>query len=69
MSVRNSIMNLVLYFFEELNRNFCLGVVVDAGGVDFQNLTVKHLFGSADVADTLQPVSYTHLTLPTTERG
>ena len=54
MSVRNSIMNLVLYFFEELNRNFCLGVVVDAGGVDFQNLTVKHLFGSADVPDALQ---------------
>ena len=50
----NSIMNLVLYFFEELNRNFCLGVVVDAGGVDFQNLTVKHLFGSADVPDALQ---------------
>ena len=47
-------MNLVLHFFEELNRNFCLGVVVDAGGVDLQNLTVKHLFGSADVPDALQ---------------
>ena len=47
-------MNLVLYFFEELNRNFCLGVVVDAGGVDFQNLTIKHFFGSTDVTDAFQ---------------
>ena len=47
-------MNFILNFFEELDRNVGFRVIVDAGCIDFQNLTVKHLFGSADVPDALQ---------------
>ena len=50
----NGIMNLVLDFLEKLNGDFRLGIIVNTGRVDFKHLTVKHLFGSADIADTLQ---------------
>ena len=50
----NGIVDFVLDFLEKLNRDFRSWVIVNAGGVDFKHLTVKHLFGSADVADTLQ---------------
>ena len=47
-------MNFILDFFEELDRDFCFWVVVNAGCIDFQNLTIKHFFGSTDVTDTFQ---------------
>ena len=47
-------MNFILNFFEELDRDFSFRVIVDAGCIDFQNLTVEHLFRSTDVADTFQ---------------
>ena len=50
----NGIVDFVLDFSEKLNGDFRLGVIINAGGLDFKYLTVKHLFGSADVADTLQ---------------
>ena len=50
----NSIMNLVLDFLKKLNRDFRLGIIVNTGRVDFKHLSVKHLFRSADIADTLQ---------------
>ena len=50
----NGIVDFVLDFFEKLNGDFRSWVIVNAGGLDFKYLTVKHLFGSADVADTLQ---------------
>ena len=50
----NGIMNFILDFLEKLNGDFRLGVIVNTGGVDFKHLSIKHLFGSADIADTLQ---------------
>lgn len=50
----NGIVDFVLDFSEKLNGDFRLGVIINAGGLDFKYLTVKHLFGSADVADALQ---------------
>ena len=47
-------MNFILNFFEELDRDFRFRVIVDAGCIDFQNLTIKHFFGSTDVTDTFQ---------------
>ena len=50
----DGIMNFILNFFEELDGDFCFWVVVNAGCIDFQNLTIKHFFGSTDVTDTFQ---------------
>ena len=50
----DGIMNFILNFFEELDGDFCFWVVVNAGCIDLQNLTVEHFFGSTDVADTFQ---------------
>ena len=50
----NGMVDFVLDFFEKLNRDFRFRVIVNAGGVDFKHLTIKHLFRSADVADALQ---------------
>ena len=50
----NGIMNLILDFLEKLNGDFRLGIIVNTGRVDFKHLTVKHLFRSTDIADTLQ---------------
>ena len=50
----NGIVNFVLNFLEKLNGDFRSWVIVNAGCVDFKHLTVKHLFGGADVADALQ---------------
>ena len=50
----NGIMNLILDFLEKLNGDFRLGVIVNTGCVDFKHLSIKHLLGSADIADTLQ---------------
>ena len=47
-------MNFVLDFFEELDGDFCFWVVVNAGCIDFQNLTIKHFFGSTDITDAFQ---------------
>ena len=44
-------MDFILNLFEELDRYFGFRVIVDAGCIDFQNLTVEHLFGSTDVTD------------------
>ena len=50
----NGIVNLILDFLEKLNRDFRLGVIVNTGRVDFKHLSIKHLLGSADVADAFQ---------------
>ena len=50
----NGIMNFILDFLEKLNGDFRLGVIVNTGCVDFKHLSIKHLLGSADIADTLQ---------------
>ena len=47
-------MNFILNFFEELDGDFSFRVIVDAGCIDFQNLTVEHLFRSTDVTNALQ---------------
>ena len=47
-------MNFILDFLEKLNGDFRLGVIVNTGCVDFKHLSIKHLFGSTDIADTLQ---------------
>jgi len=49
----NGIVDFVLDFSEKLNGDFRLGVIVNTGCVDFKHLSIKHLFGSADIADTL----------------
>ena len=50
----NGIVDLILDFPEKLNRNLCMGIVVDASGVNFQNLSVKNLFRGTDVSDAFQ---------------
>ena len=50
----NGIMNFILDFLEKLNGDFRLGIVVNTGRVDFKHLSIKHLFRSTDIADTLQ---------------
>lgn len=50
----HGVMYLVLHFFEELYGNFGVRVVIYARCVDIEYLTVKNLFGSADITDALQ---------------
>ena len=50
----NGIVDFVLDFSEKLNGDFHFRVIINAGCVNFKHLTVKHLFGSTDVADALQ---------------
>ncbi|EJX08354.1 hypothetical protein EVA_03538 [gut metagenome] len=48
------IVNLVLNLLEELLRHRSPRVIVNTRSINFQHLTVEHLFCSTDVPDTFQ---------------
>lgn len=44
--------HFVLNLFEEQNRAFSMGIIINAGCIDFQNLSPEYFFGRTDVSDT-----------------
>ena len=44
--------HFVLYLFEEQDRAFCMGIIINAGSIDFQNFSPEYFFCGADVSDT-----------------
>ena len=49
-----SIVQLILYDFEKLQRFRAGGVIVPAGGIEIQYLPVQHLFRGADIPDAVK---------------
>lgn len=48
------IVQLVLHHLEKSHRLGAFGVIVHAGGVEVEGLTVHHLFGGTDVPDAVK---------------
>ena len=42
--------HFVLNLFEEQNRAFSMGIIINAGCIDFQNLSPEYFFGRTDVS-------------------
>lgn len=50
----NSVMNFILYSLEKLDKNGCGRSVIDAGRINFQDLTIEYFFRGPDITDSFQ---------------